>query len=293
MEYYTNDYPGMKSQNHHMKIFNWQPRIVGLIVVMITLSSCAVQQGLSKKKIPEAGADFLVSKMKENQFRSEYFNARFVAEIKQGRKTIEFNGQVRSKTDSLIWVTISPTLGIEMGRLVLTTDSLKWINRFNASYILAPIARFTNMLHPAVNFGLAEAFLLGNDVALYDDTQFEASVEKGEYVLRVTNRRLKKQTKLNNETSGLPTQNIWIDPVQYRITKVLVKDKTDQGPQIEVIYRNFEKVGEQQFAGTQTYLIKNDGKKTRIKLNFSRIDTQPVSSFPFSVPPKYNLADDF
>ncbi|MDP2423613.1 MAG: DUF4292 domain-containing protein [Bacteroidales bacterium] len=283
----------MNIRNFCTVVFNTQYTVLFSVFVILLISSCSLQRKAIKEPLIEFGTEYLVSEMRANEISNQYFTARFSAEITQGKSSITFQGQLRIKKDSIIWVTVSPALGIEMGRLVLTNDSVKWINRLDASYLLASVTRLSAMLHPALSYDMVQAFLLGNDLSLYDDTQFKSAIDHDEYRMTVTNRRRRKMKKAGEDINSLPIQYIWLNPKTFRITRVQIEGNSDKAPKIEAFYSNFVLVGQQQFASKQSYFIKNDGKKTEIFLNLSRINIQPVTGFPFTVPERYIHSNNF
>ncbi|MCB0807539.1 MAG: DUF4292 domain-containing protein, partial [Bacteroidales bacterium] len=87
-----------------------------------------------KEPIKEYGADYLFDKLKENELKFEWFSAKFNLDLIIDKKKNSFRGQLRMRKDSAIWVSFSPALGIEMARLLITEDSVKFINRINKTY---------------------------------------------------------------------------------------------------------------------------------------------------------------
>ena len=57
-------------------------------------------------------------------------------EYSEDKGKTSLKGQLRIQSDSLIWLTFSPALGIEAARVLLTNDSVKFINRLNKTYFL-------------------------------------------------------------------------------------------------------------------------------------------------------------
>ena len=105
-------------------------KIWGLSLIIILLfSSCKTQRKIIKEPIKEHGADYLFEKLKENELQFEWFSAKFNCDLVIDNKKNSFRGQLRMHRDSAIWGSFSPALGIEMARILITTDSVKFINR--------------------------------------------------------------------------------------------------------------------------------------------------------------------
>ncbi len=122
--------------------------LAGTIVLL--LSSCKSTRPLMKAPLKEEGPEYLYSKLKENELRFDWLSVKFDASYSEKRNSTDFKGQVRIRKDSLIWVSITPALGIEYFRMVITTDSVKYVNRFNKEYFVgdyALVSRFLQITH--------------------------------------------------------------------------------------------------------------------------------------------------
>jgi hypothetical protein len=192
------------------------------------------------------------------------------------------------KQDSIIWLTLSPALGIEMGRLIVTNDSVKWMNRMESNYLLAKTDHLASMIHPLLEYDLLQSFILGNDLTLYDNSQFKGSIDSREYKLSVMQRRnLKKQLREDESIETIPMQHLWLDPETFRITRVAIRDMHDSDAKIDVVYERFIEVNGFLFASRQLYDIQGGGNKLGISISFSRVDTPESTSFPFTIPDKF------
>lgn len=268
----------------------FQPGIYAIAAILLLggVSSCRTYRKAIKEPLKVHGTEYLIEQMKEQEINTAYFTARFSAEIIRNRDRMSFNGQLRMKKDSIIWLTLSPALGIEMGRLIVTNDSVKWMNRMESNFMLAETNHLASMIHPLLEYDLIQSFLLGNDLTLYDNTQFKGSIDSREYKLSVIGRRnLKRQYREDENIETIPMQHIWLDPETFRITKVSIRDLQDKDAKIDVEYQRFVEINGFLFASQQRYEIQGGGNKLSLTLSFGRIDTPDASSFPFTIPEKY------
>lgn len=234
------------------------------------------------------GTEYLLEQMKAMEIGTDYFTARFSAELATNKDKLSFNGQIRVKKDSIIWLTLSPALGIEMGRLVITNDSIKWMNRLEANFLLTTTEHLSGMIHPLLEFDLLQSLVLGNDLTLYDNSQFKSHIDNREYKLTVSQRRsLKRHLKEDDIPETIPMQSIWLDPQTFRITKVSIRDLQDKDARIDVNYQRFIEMNSSSFATQQQYDIRGAGNKLSLNITFSRAESPEISSFPFTIPEKY------
>lgn len=257
----------------------------GSLLMLVT--SCSSYRKTIKAPIKSFGTEYLIEQMKEHEVNAEYFTARFSAEVKRNKDGFSFSGQLRMKKDSIIWLSLSPALGIEMGRLVVTQDSIKWMNRLESNYMLASVDQMAAMIHPLLDFDLLQSLLLGNDLTMYDNSRFKGSIDNKEYKLTVTQRRkLRKQGRLS-ESKNIPMQHVWLDPENFRITRVLIKDLQDRNAKIDARFDKFTGVDSSLFALKREYEIEGGDNTLMMKITFTRPDAPETAGFPFTIPEKY------
>src|SRR5208283_696073 len=109
--------------------------------------------------------------------------AKFSADYKNKGQKNSFNGQIRIRKDSVIWVSFSPALGIEVFRMMLTQDSVKFINRMNNTYFAGDYNYVNQYLNTNIDYDILQSFLTGNDLSFYENEKFRAGVENGIYKL--------------------------------------------------------------------------------------------------------------
>jgi hypothetical protein len=258
-----------------------------LLAPIFFIQSCSPARKVMKAPIKEEGAEFLFARLKEKELKFEWFSAKFSAEYTNKGKENSFNGQIRVRKDSLIWISLTPMLGIEAVRLMISQDSVKMINRLNDTYFIGDYEYVNRFLNTNIDFDLLQAFLLGNDLQFYEDGKFRASIDRGEYKLSTGERRkLKKFVRNSQENLKVFIQNIWLDPASFKITHADVKEIRRDNIRLESTYGSFETIGDQLFPLEMTYIIWADNT-IRVNADFSKIILNIPMGFPFKIPASY------
>jgi hypothetical protein len=249
--------------------------------------SCNPQKKVYKTPIKEEGADFLFGKLKDNEFKFTGFSAKFSADYKNNGDKKSLDGQIRILHDSIIWITITPVLGIEVMRIMISQDSVKFINRMNNTYFTGDYRYVNNFLNTNIDFDLLQSFLTGNDLSFYENGKFKASLDKGQYKLSTAERtKLKKFVRNNQENLRILIQNIWIDPVTFKISRADVKEIRRENIKLEAGYSEYEKIEEQLFPKVMNFEIFADNK-IDVNVQFSKININSPLTFPFKIPQTY------
>lgn len=259
-----------------------------LLIGLIFLSSCKSTRSVIKEPIKEYGADYLFDKLKENELKFEWFSAKFNLDLIIDKKKNSFRGQLRMRKDSAIWVSFSPALGIEMARLLITEDSVKFINRINKTYFAGDYRVVNNFLGTNVDYDILQSIILGNDLTYYENGKFRATYDSKEYHLVTAGRsKLKKYIRNEEDASRIYIQNIYLNPETFKITNMKVKEIEGENRKLDATYSNFQNLGEQLFPHTILFDISADNP-ILVDLSYSKIELDKKQGFPFRISSKYD-----
>jgi hypothetical protein len=78
----------------------------------------------------------IIEEVGKNMFEFDWVSGKFSADVIAENKKTSFNTNFRIKNDSVIWFSISPALGIEVARVLITQDTVKFVNRLNNTYFV-------------------------------------------------------------------------------------------------------------------------------------------------------------
>jgi len=258
-----------------------------LLPALFLFNSCSPSRKVMVAPIKDEGADYLIEKLKAHELKFDWFSARFSAEYENNGANNSFNGQIRIRKDSLIWISLTPMLGIEAARVMISQDSVKLINRLNKTYFIGDYEYVNRFLNTNIDYDLLQAVLLGNDLQFYENGKFRASVDKGCYKLSTSERhKLKKHVRSNQDDLKIFIQNIWLDPQSYKITHTEVKEIRRDNIKLESNYANFESFNGQLFPKEIKHIIWAENT-IRMQADFSKIAIGIPQQFPFKIPGSY------
>ena len=263
--------------------------IVGLFLLFST--SCKTKQPIvkeaSKCNLLYKNAKTLTLNLKSNEFKFKQFNAKLNAEANIDSVFSSFSISLRIEKDSLIWMSISK-LGIEGARVLVTVDSVYFMNRLDKKYFQGDFSYLSRLLNTQLDFELLQALLIGNSVAYYDDDEkIKAGESNCQYLLgTIRKHKLRKVMQKGKELKE-PIQSIYLEPQTFKIAKILFHEFNPDrtfGAQ----FKNFKKVDSTQLFPFQIdYHIKAN-KNIQIVVNYSKIALNDVLSYPFKIPDNYD-----
>ena len=249
--------------------------IIFFIIVSISISSCAIFK--HKQKIENnSNTTNEVTKniIYKNPIQDSLLNAivnfntiqiKSNCDFNDGDKNISMGATIKIKQDSFIWISISPGLGIEAARVLLTPDSVKFIDRFHAEYFAGTYSYIKTKFQFKADFYTIQSILLCNlilypfddlkspDFAFYNFTQDT----KSKYLERNFSDTLIYKSQINLKNNKPELYN-FSEPKKARITQILYSD-----------FKNIENLI---FSEKIDISISDASKKYEINLEYEKIE---------------------
>jgi len=253
--------------------------LIGSLVAF--LPSCKTLKPVVFHNLKPMSFDTLFHNLQSHEARFNSISAKVsISYKKKGHSLMPFRAHLRIQKDSLIWVSITPAMGIEVARAELTPDSLKLLNRMKKNYILGDYHLLDSLLHTTVNYSVFQALLVGNDISGYRTLSSKAETDRFGYLLSFQREKENSGVKL--------TQKMWLNPINFKIIRQDIKQETP-GHKIKellVYYENYQKV-QGQLLPARMKIVINSKPKTEIFLTFKKIDLDKNYGFPFFIPKDY------
>ena len=245
--------------------------------------ACRSVKPLVRKTLKEMSFDQLYAKMEKRKQPLSFLSAKLSISYQKGNKEpVQFRAQMRLKNDSIIWMSIVPAMGIEAARVVLTTDSVKLLNRMKKNYVLGSYHLLDSLMHTSINYDILQSLLLGNNVGylLIDST---AKVDKQQYLLE-----MKMLMPVRDSVSGSQflTQKIWLDPETFNIKALLLHESGMPGKDLQIFYNKYQKVDGYTIP-LKMQIVINARQKIIIRIIYKKVEINIPRDFPFIIPGKY------
>lgn len=257
------------------------------IILLLFLASCSVQKKAYKAPLKEEGEGFLLSKMQENESKFETFSAKALVDIINDGKTTPIKVNIRIRKDSAIWVSISAGIGLEVARILLTNDTVMYLNRLEKSYFVGNYKFVNQMIHAEVNFDIVQSLLTGNDFEWYDYHNLKASISGDQYQLESAHRRqLKKYLRSPDCNSQVIYQSMWLNAENFKIERIKIKEIKNENKRIVAEYSDFINENGQKIPSQYNITISAQ-KEVMIDASLLKISLDKKLTFPFKIPSKY------
>lgn len=263
-----------------------------VLCVLLSFNIACKTKDIAKKstvniKSPEA----LLEKLEQNKFEFEWFGAKLSAKTIIEGKKIDVALKLRIRKDSAIWMSVSPALGIEMARVLITKDSVKFINRFEKAYHSGPISYLSYLSPVEMNLFILQSILLGNAARILEKEEgdtfefFRASENKGDFLLKKTEKKKPRITTSGKELEAENGNKVWLDPETFKIVKSEINGNKST-KKITTSYSDFKQIGELLFGHKLELTVKGD-EPVSVTAQFTKVVVNEALKLPYSVPEKY------
>jgi|GEM_PF-946684 len=269
------------------------------ILFVVGFIGCSTSKKLANQSKPvtpnaslkKENAYSLMTKLKGNNLKYRWISARFSADIMKDSSQVSFNGVVRMRKDSVIWMTVSVALGAYTAlHAKLDADSIMFIDHPDEQYFKGTYDYLDTLLREDIDFDLIQSVMAGESVDFYHDTaKIKAYFDGKDYILSTVAKRRYKRLMYKNKPlhSHNDAQLIWIDSSDFHIKKIRLEDFVTQHT-FEASYGDFRKTDSGSFFPMHIHYTINTGKKTiNIDLNYKKINFTNSESIPFIIPKKY------
>lgn len=261
--------------------------IIALPILSITFSSCSASKGLQKNNIKDISANRLIREIEQNNFVFDQLQAKFNAKVETPDANLSLKGQLRIKNDSIVWISVSLPIGVEVVRAMMTKDSVFIINRTDKTYIKESIQHFKQIPAHIAEIGFIQALLVGNDISLKKSEKYYVQIVDEKYNL-LTSNVLKLQLKNNIETFSVTETHI-INPDNFKICKLILQENSQKARKVELKYGKLETI-EDGLIPTEIELEMNQNPSFYVKISYSNINLNAENDYKFSIPKKFTLA---
>lgn len=277
-----------------------------LFIISCCCFSCrSVKKTIVHKEIPNITENRLLKNVYANEpnFNSLY-SKRMDVSFTQGGKVNSLRGTLKIQRDSFIQISISAPLGIEVGRILLTRDSVKFIDSYHKKYFLSDYKYFYDKFDANLSYDCLQK-ILTNTFFDFESCNGTESKEKkykldkadNSYILstleeKALGRKIKKlyRKKRKNKEFVLILQRIQVDPLSFRPLSVLLED-VDEEAGINVSYNDFRDFDGVFFPEKVAFIFFSDKDKMGLEIRFNRLEFNIDVEPNFKISPKYKRID--
>ena len=235
---------------------------------VVRVGSSPVVNELSNKK----AENIKLLRSKDLVFNTLSLKAKAKIDIGGSKNNVTMN--IRMEKGRRIWVSITALAGIEVARALITPDSIKVRNNFQAVYLKKPFSYLHRYANKQVSFNWLESILSGNTIADFVNEKATIEEDNGLWVLEG-----KKETL---------AYKVFFDALM-KVSQNTIND-LNAGQALKVVYPDaYLHLGDSLFPNGVTISSMAGTKSVNLELEYSGAERNVSLEFPFTVPGKYEV----
>lgn len=289
---------------------------IGLLFLIFIVAGCSNEKRIAKgKPLKNRSSSSILSRYYKTEFDFEWLGMKLSADVDNGKESQGFKANVRIRKDSIIWISISPLMGVEMVRAVITPDSVKYISKVpnQKHYFMGSLDELVNVTKTEVSFGMLQDILVGNAVDLDEQNdKFVSRVDDQDYLLiSKYNRKMKKVVGMKekeispddsleieltdkqyrrilkrSEEEDLIIKRYWFDGYTYQLRSTVFDDLYYQRS-LEITHEDYKELDDQVYPKKTKMTLGSSEGNTVFSFTISRLRIGKEYDFPFEIPESF------
>ncbi len=297
-------------------------RWAALVLVVVAAAGCSNARRLANgKPLKNQSPNAILTQYGATAMEWDWLAMKLDAEVESEQRDGSFSATVRMARDSVIWVSISPALGVEVARLKLTPDSAFLISKVpnNRFHYAGDYAAVSDWLDTPIGFGDLQDVLVGRPMGLdLANDKFISRIDGREYVLISKYKRRTKRVIGLDDKDLAPDDSLTIqlnDRAYERVREradeddLLVKRHWFDGLSFDPVRDVFDDLYYQRFVtitrsdfnttdggrlpGQIEVLIETPQGVFTVRLDVGRTRLNKAYDFPFEIPDELERRDSF
>ncbi len=245
---------------------------VSLVVVLSCSSKkSTISPGAGEKEVSRTERLRILHEVEAHQLYFTTFSGRAKSKIAINRDNYDVTANVRIERDKAIWISVTALMGIEAGRVLITPDSVKIINRLQAEYVSKPFEYLYNFTNEELDFSSLQQLLVGNVVDQTLAKGFEIWTNDHGYSVRGQRNDLAYSVQLDTS---------------YRPAFAVLNDM-NRNQRMEASYEDYQLSAGQVFPNYVKISIVADELRLQSEMRYSRMVYNETLDMPFNIPARY------
>ncbi len=276
-----------------------------LFSVVLFFSSCRTVRELPTVEAKPIPTGRLLKKVEQNAFDYDYLTIKRInCQFSDNDSKTNFKANLKAVKDQQILVSISK-LNIPVGRVLLTPDSVKYVNYIERNYFIDDYSYLSKALNIDLDFTTIQSILSNNAFSYRSDKKdkdfrnFISYIDSGMYVIQSEKERkiekIEEKGKAGKmdrmlkrfDQDALVLQKMYFNPANFALLKLTIDDKTNSR-KMQMDFDDFTNVRNNDFPGSISMKFISPQGIVGMDIKMNGFSTEKIGSFNFKIPDKYD-----
>ena len=280
--------------------------IIALLVLPVLAGtfSCKTPGTAVRTQLRPMSAARLIRNIESHAFDYQEMAIRRInVQFENGSQKTSFRASLRAVNNEKIMVTLSK-LNIPLGRVLLTSDSVRFVNYMERNYFIGDYDFLSDMLNMDISFETINAIISNNVFSFREEKNesdlrdYNTYIDEGMYVLQSFSerkldkinrkgkeRKIDRYLKKTDEEAFL-IQTLYVDPEYFRVRRIILDDPLEER-QLRIDFDKFTEFDNQLYPGDINLRFKSPDEDIRLNIELSRFSMENDQDFELSIPERY------
>lgn len=227
--------------------------------------------------------------MKEKELDYTWIFAKATVESLVEEKEESFDIRLSLRKDSAMLVNIQYVLGINVAKVLITRDSVKFVDYIHKTYFVGDFEYINDLLSADLDFDLLQSVLFGNSAKFYDeDARLKPITDRQNcnYMLSTVRKKRLKRIINGVEDPNEDLQIITLNPDNFKIVRNEF-EQSSTGRKFIASYSDFA-IKDSVYAPYHVDIDIQAQKNARLKINYVRVEKNAPQKLTLNIPAKYD-----
>ncbi len=273
-----------------------------LVLILSFLNSCKTAEKVTGEKLRPITSVRLYRNAAENMFDYKQFQIKRInIQFDNGKTRTSFKAAIQAWKDESVICSITK-LNILVARIMVTPDSVVYVNYFDKSYYAGNYQPISDLLNFDLDFNTLQAIVSANIFTLFEDEKeirdFQTGVQDGLYTLQSQTvrkvRKLEGKGKIQRAERILKrldedihvVETYYFDPLLFLTRKLVMEDK-ESLRYAEFRFSDYEHVGEKYFPASVELNFRSGADVVSVSSKMGGFSTETSEFVSLKIPGNY------
>ena len=127
------------------------------LLVFLIITSCNLKRDVTKSPtIDNVNIASVIEKFNKKKFTENWISIKTKIKLSSKENNLSISANIKIRQDSLIWASITAPIIGEVSRVMISQDSLYYINRANSTWMIQPIIVLNDLLKTDVSYSIIQ-----------------------------------------------------------------------------------------------------------------------------------------
>jgi hypothetical protein len=240
--------------------------------ILSSLSSCGSSRKLGKAELNNPTSESLLKVMAARKMNVDWLETKAKLDFSDERQSVKVNATIRMQKDKLIWIAVKK-MGIEVGRVLIRSDSAFVIDRLNGEFYAEPLTWVERTYNIPADLKTIQELLLGNPV-FFQTSGYQLTTEPDYF-------------QLSGQGGGL-TGKLKVHKTDLTLREMLFEDAVAQR-QIRCAFESYNVIaGDRKFSYLRQLELSSPATgRMSVGIQFSEVVINVPKEIKFEIPNKY------